>query len=86
MPTHTFHIPVMGTGFTVDTPLKVARYGISSVISIGDDKLIEKIRRYYCGLYHEKFVPIPESDPDHRARRITEYLDFIDRIVKKQIE
>jgi len=30
---HSFHIPVMGTGFTIDTPLKVARYGISSVIS-----------------------------------------------------
>ena len=35
--THTFHIPVMGTGFTIDTPLKVARYGVSSVIQIVDD-------------------------------------------------
>ena len=26
---HTFHIPVMGTGFTIDTPLRVAKYGIS---------------------------------------------------------
>ena len=34
---HTFHIPVMGTGFTVDTPLRVARFGISSVMAIGDD-------------------------------------------------
>ena len=31
-PVHKFYIPVMGTGFTTDTPLKVARYGISSVV------------------------------------------------------
>jgi hypothetical protein len=30
---HAFHIPVLGLGFSIDTPLKVARYGISSVIS-----------------------------------------------------
>jgi hypothetical protein len=60
MKTHTFHIPVMGTGFTIDTPLKVARYGISSVLSLGDDKLIEKIRRYYCGQYGEPFNAIPD--------------------------
>ena len=36
-PVHTFHIPVMGTGFTIDTPLKVARYGIASVVSLVDD-------------------------------------------------
>ena len=34
---HTFHIPVMGTGFTIDTPIKVAKYGISSVVSLVDD-------------------------------------------------
>ena len=37
---HTFHIPVMGTGFTLDTPLKVAHLGIDSVVSIVDDVLI----------------------------------------------
>ena len=31
---HTFHIPVMGLAYTVDSPVKVARFGISSVISI----------------------------------------------------
>ncbi len=86
MQTHSFHIPVMGTGFTIDTPLKVARFGISSVISLGDDKLIEKIRRYYCREYQETYAPIPETDPDHRAGRITEYLNLVDRIVQRQIE
>ena len=42
---HTFHIPVMGIGFSIDTPVKVAQYGISSVISLVDDNLIEEMRR-----------------------------------------
>ncbi len=40
---HTFSIPVMGTGFSIDTPLRVAQYGISSVISLVDDVLIEQM-------------------------------------------
>ncbi|MEY3690178.1 MAG: hypothetical protein RIT37_1740, partial [Bacteroidota bacterium] len=34
---HDFHIPVMGLSFSVDTPLKVAHYGISSVVSIMEE-------------------------------------------------
>ena len=45
---HTFHIPVMGTGFTIDTPLRVAKYGISSAISLVDGVLIEQMRKFYC--------------------------------------
>ena len=45
---HTFHIPVMGIGFTIDTPLKVSQYGIDSVISLVDDILLEKIRSFSC--------------------------------------
>jgi hypothetical protein len=44
---HTFHIPVMGIGFTIDTPVKVAHYGISSVMSLVDDILAEKMREFY---------------------------------------
>ena len=42
---HSFHIPVMGIGFTVDTPLKVSQFGIDSVISLVDDVLLEKLRK-----------------------------------------
>ena len=48
---HSFHIPVMGIGFTIDSPLKVAQYGIDSVISLVDDILLEKLRK----MYSEKF-------------------------------
>ena len=42
-PLHTFHIPVMGLAYTIDSPIRVAQYGISSVIALADDDLIEKI-------------------------------------------
>jgi len=83
---HTFHIPVMGTGFSIDTPIKVARYGISSVISLVDDVLIENMRKHYCGVAGESYVEISKYDEDFRARRITAYLDLVGRIVKKQFE
>ncbi len=82
---HTFHIPVMGTGFTIDTPLKVARYGISSVVQIVDDVLIEQMRKYHTELAGEPYEEITEDAQDARARRITAYLDLIHRRVKDQI-
>lgn len=83
---HTFHIPVMGTAFTIDSPAKVARYGISSVISCVDDVLIEKMRRLYCRMMGEECTPIEKTDPDARANRITAYLNLLDHIVKEQVE
>ncbi len=83
---HTFHIPVMGTGFTIDTPLKVARYGISSVISLVDDVLIEQIRKYHAETSGEPYEPIPHNSPDYRARRITAYLNLVHRLLEKQVQ
>ncbi|MFH1687086.1 MAG: hypothetical protein ABIE70_06135 [bacterium] len=82
----TFHIPVMGTGFTIDTPIRVAKYGIGSVMSIGDDMLIEKVRRYYAKLYGRPTAPIKRSEPDARARRIEGYLNLVGDIVKEEFE
>ncbi len=83
-PTHTFHIPVMGLGYTVDTPIKVAKYGISSVISIMDDQLLEDMRKIYSKKYVRKFIPITESQDDYRAKRITSYLDLTQSIIEEQ--
>lgn len=82
---HTFHIPVMGTGFTIDTPLKVARYGISSVISLVDDVLIEQVRRFHCQRLGRPYQAIAASQEDARARRITAYLDMVDQVVAEQV-
>ena len=83
---HTFHIPVMGLGFTVDTPVKVAKYGISSVISIVDDFMIEKMREAYCRMFNKPFNPISRKSEDFRAERITSYLNLIDEVVKEKFE
>ena len=83
---HTFHIPVMGTGFTIDTPLQVAKYGISSVISLVDDVLIEQMRKFHCEKAEEPYEEIPAHSEDARARRITAYLNLIDRLVQRQVK
>ncbi|MCK5126249.1 MAG: hypothetical protein KAR42_08325 [candidate division Zixibacteria bacterium] len=83
---HTFHIPVMGTGFTVDTSLKVARYGISSVATIGDDVLLEQMRELHSKENHLEFTPISFREDNYRARRVTAYLNMLDIIVEKQFE
>lgn len=83
---HSFHIPVMGTAFSIDTPIKVAKYGISSVISLVDDTLIEEMRRYYCRLIGEQYEAITKYDEDYRAKRITAYLNLVDKIVKQKFE
>ncbi len=83
---HTFHIPVMGTGYTVDTPVKVAHLGISSVISIVDDFLIENMREFYCKKFDIPFKEISTKIEDFRAKRITAYLNLIDEIVKKKFD
>ena len=76
----------MGTGFTVDSPLQVARYGISSVISLVDDLLIEQMRRHHSERAGEPCEPIRDREPDARARRITAYLDLLQRLIGRQVE
>ena len=82
---HTFHIPVMGLAYTIDTPIKVARFGISSVVSIIEDNLVEKMRSYYYAQIGEPYVPITNQEADYRAKRITDYLNLMNRIVNDQV-
>ncbi|MDF2158262.1 hypothetical protein [Algoriphagus sp. CAU 1675] len=83
---HSFHIPVMGLGYTVDTPIKVARFGISSVVSIMDDQLLEDMRKIHSKNFGIPFNPIEENEEDYRARRITAYLNFLQEIIDQQIQ
>jgi len=83
---HSFHIPVLGLGYSVDTPLKVARYGLSSVVSVVDDELIERMRQYHSHQNKIAFHPIFKAEPDSRARRITAYLNLVNRLVNDQFE
>ena len=83
---HTFHIPVMGLAYTIDTPIKVARFGISSVISIVEDNLIEMMRRHYYPTINQTYFPIHTSEQDYRAKRVTDYLNLVNAIVHAQVE
>lgn len=83
---HRFHIPVMGIGFTLDTPVKVAKYGIDSVISIVDDIIIEQMREYYYSTLGRIYQPITKKDNDYRAGRITDYLNLVNSMVKDKFQ
>ncbi len=83
---HTFHIPVLGLAYSVDTPVKVARYGISSVVSIVDDILIERMRQFYSEKNNETFIPIDPKEEDFRSKRITGYLNLISKIIDNQFQ
>lgn len=83
---HTFHIPVMGTSFTLDTPLRVARYGITSVVSLVDDVIIENARKFHCQKNELPYEAIQSGQPDARARRITAYLNLLGELVDAQFE
>ncbi len=83
---HSFHIPVMGIGFTIDTPIKVAHFGIDSVIPIGDHRLIESMREFHSGTNNIPFEGIDEKDKDARHNMIAAYLNLMKDLVDKNFE
>ena len=83
---HTFCIPVMGTAFTADSALKVAHYGINTVIALADDVLLERLRKYYSGLYNLSYQEIKNDTKDYRADRITSYLNMVNKVALAKFE
>lgn len=83
---HAFHIPVMGIGFTIDSPLKVAQYGIDSVISLVDDILLEKLRKMYSNKFKITYKEINDKIDDYRAKRITSYLNLMSDLADEKFE
>jgi hypothetical protein len=83
---HSFNIPVMGVGFTIDTPVKVSHFGISSVISLVDDGLAERMREFYCKKYNLNYTEIDTNEEDYRAKRLTAYLNLINLIVSNNFK
>jgi hypothetical protein len=76
----------MGVGFTIDTPLKVSQFGIDSVLSIGDDILLERLRKMYSEKFKLPYKEISDKIDDFRAKRITSYLNLINKLAEKKIE
>ena len=83
---HNFHIPVMGVAYTIDAPLKVAPYGIDSVISLVDNVLLEKLRKVYADKFNLPYKEISDKAEDYMAKRITSYLNLINRLTTEKFE
>ncbi|MFT4857948.1 MAG: hypothetical protein ACI9UV_001610 [Algoriphagus sp.] len=83
---HSFHIPVICRGYTVVTPVKVAKFGISSVVSVMDDHLLEDMRRLYYRKNQLEYIEIKSDSMDSRSLRITAYLDLINQLVTNQVD
>lgn len=83
---HHFVIPVMGTGFTLDAPLRVGRFGITSTVSLVDDILMEQVRQAWHRRAGLPCVPVEGDGGEPRARRIAVYLNFLKDTVDRQME
>lgn len=83
---HSFHIPVMGLAYTIDSPVRVAHLGISSCISITDDDLCDKMAAFFAEKFSLPYQAFSAKATDHRANRITQYLDMVNTIVKQKFE
>lgn len=76
----------MGIGYTIDTPFKVAQYGMDSVISLVDDILLEKLRKMYSDKFEIPYKEITNKIDDFRAKRITSYLNLISDLAEKKFD
>jgi hypothetical protein len=83
---HSFHIPVLGIGYTIDTPLKVSRFGIDSVVSLVDDTLMEKLRKMYSEKFKIPYQEISDKIEDFRAKRISSYLDMMQQLAEEKFQ
>lgn len=81
---HNFHIPVMGLAFTIDSPIRVAQFGIDSVISIVDDELMEKMNAFYSKKFQIPYTEITTKHFDYRAERTKSYLNLVSTIVEEK--
>ena len=76
----------MGIGFTIDSPIKVAQYGIDSVVSLVDDELMEKLRKVYSKKFKINYIEISNKISDYRAKRITSYLNLLKEASEQKFE
>ena len=83
---HNFHIPVMGLAYSIDSPIKVACYGINSAISIIEDNLLEAMRKHYSRKNGEAYTPIGIKEEEYRVKRITGYLNLLQKLVNTEFE
>lgn len=76
----------MGLGYTIDSPIKVGKYGITSVVSIIEDHLVEQMREVISNNENLPYEKITNKDEDRRAKRVTAYLNLLNEVLTNQIE
>ncbi|MHC5018768.1 MAG: hypothetical protein ACYTGX_01395 [Planctomycetota bacterium] len=81
---HTFHIPIMGTGFSIDSAFRVAKYGIT-VCGHSDWLLLEPMRKFHCERLGEPYEEISLKEPNCGVKRIVAWLNLMDRTIDAQI-
>lgn len=74
----------MGIAYTIDTPIKVAHLGISSVVSIIEDTLLESVRKTYTEKAGQFFNPITDLEEDAKAKRVTAYLNLLCEVTQQK--
>ena len=83
---HDIHLPVMGSGHSADTAIRIGHLGLSSVISLVDDLLLERLRKYYNEIYKLPYTQIPRSEVDGRSKRIKAYLETVKEVVQIKLD
>ncbi len=76
----------MGTGHSADSPIRIAHLGITTVISLVDDILLEQFRKYYCEKLGLPYTEISLKEDDGRAKRTTAYLDLVNDLVASNFD
>jgi hypothetical protein len=74
----------MGTGFSIDTAFRIAKYGIT-VCGHSDWLLLERMRKFHCERLGEPYEEISLKEPDCGVKRIVAWLDLMDRTIDAQI-
>lgn len=82
---HNFHIPVLGIGYSIDTPIRVAHYGITSCISLGDHRLLYQLTEHYARQYNLPFYRLDKDSPEFRTTSIKNYLNLVQDIVESNL-
>jgi hypothetical protein len=76
----------MGLSYTIDSPIRIAHLGISSVVSITDDELTERMRAFYCKKFLLPYREITKKCSDYRAERIKAYLNLMNEVVTQKFQ
>ncbi|WP_066626976.1 hypothetical protein [Labilibacter marinus] len=83
---HTFHIPVMGTGYTIESPLKVGQYGINSVVPLTDHYIMEHLIKIHSEKNGFDYTETDAKDPNNRPAIVKNYLNLSHKIVQAKFE